>query len=167
MKRILKDWALLAAACGVCSVAGFAATSITSSSAAPATIIFAANNPDAPTVSGNLPATIIFNTVGGSNSQTWQVQIQATAANFASCPSTVAASTVRVSCTSSSASGHGATGTCSGSFLLSTFSQTVASGVEGTGNDTYTTTLSFTFTDSWSFIPASCGLGLSYTITAN
>lgn len=173
MKRTLAILILLVTAWGVFSASGFAATSISSSSAAPVTIVFNANNPDTPTVSGSPAATVTFTTNNGAIGNTWQVQVQATAANFGSCPSSVLASQVRVACTSATVSGGtgGGSGSCGGAFVLSTGLQTVASGTEATGvgssRPTYTVTLGFTFTDSWSFIPASCTLGLSYFITAN
>lgn len=171
MKRKLAGLALLAAAGVVFPACGFAATSIPSSSAVPATIIFTANNPTSnPTDSGSSAATISFTTTGGANARTWSVQVRATSANFGSCPSTVPVTQVTVSCGSATVSGGGGSGSCGGSFNLSNALQTVASGSEGTGaNRAYMVTLSFTFTDSWAYLPqaSACTLPLSYTITAN
>jgi hypothetical protein len=168
MKRKLTCMTLIAAAWTVFAAVGSAQTTITLPSTSPTTITFIASNPDTPTVSGSPAATVSFLTSGGSNGSTWNVQVQATTANFGSCPSAVPASQVRATCTSATVSGGAGSGTCAGAFNLSTALQTVASGTESPGNNrTYTVTLSFTFTDSWSFIPASCTLGLSYFITAN
>ncbi len=146
----------------------WAPTNIRTPTATPPTITFTANDPDNPAVAGNIAATISFSTTGGSASNTWNVQVQATSANFASCPSTVPASQVRATCASVVVD-SGATGTCSGPVNLSTGLQTIASGTETNGNTSYTIVVNYAFTDSWRFIPtgAACSLGLSYLITAN
>lgn len=161
---------LLATWCGL-SASVFAATSISNTSAFPATITFSATDPEGiPTVGGSSNATITWRTTGGSNTSTWTLQVQSTAATFASCPSSPPATQVTVNCVSVTPPGAGGgTGACAGSGGLSTALRTVASGIESSGNNrNYTVVLSFTFSDSWSFIAApSCTLGLSYLITAN
>jgi hypothetical protein len=136
--------------------------------ATPATITFTANDPDNPAVGGSVSATISFRVTGGATARTWNVQVQATSANFSSCPSSVPVSQVTATCASVVVGGN-ATGTCSGPVNLSTGLQTVASGNEGSGTVTYTVVVNYKFTDSWRFIPtgSACSLGLSYLITAN
>ena len=150
-------------------VMGLAATSILNPMATPLTITFSANDPDSPSVAGSSTATITFRATGGSNARTWNVQVQATTTNFGSCPSTVAANRVQVTCVSSTVSGGGGTGSCSGPFNLSTALTTVASGTEGNGARDYTVNVNFTFLDSWGFIAttAPCSVSLQYLITAN
>lgn len=172
MKRKLAGLIALVAAWTGLLASGFAATSILTQSASPLTITFSANDPDTPTVSGSSSATITFSTNGGKNGNTWTVQVQATTANFGSCPSTVPVTQVTVSCASATVGGGGGTGACFPSGTLSTALRTVASGTEGAGGgQTYTVTLNFTFTDSWGYVAtpsgAPCTISLNYLITAN
>lgn len=172
MKERLTGFILLMAIWLGLSIEGRAATRIHSPAATPLTITFSANDPDNPTVAGNSAATITFTTTSGSNTNAWQVQVQATSANFASCPNALPVSKVTVTCVSATV-GNGGTAACSAPSALSTTLRTVASGLEGSGggNTSYSVTLSFTFTDSWGYIAtpsgAPCTIGLNYVITAN
>jgi hypothetical protein len=62
--------------------------------------------------------------------------------------------------------GLGGSGSCSGSFPLSTTPQVVASGSEGIISLNYSVTIGFTLTDNWKYIaemgPA-CAISLTYT----
>jgi hypothetical protein len=178
MRHKFLGFLLLLSAWQAFSATGLAATVIASKSATPATITFYANNPDSPSVTGNATATITFTTNGGSYARTWNVRVQATSANFASCPSTVPISRVAVTCGSVSITGgnssYPGSGVCSASSSLSTSLRTVASGMEannGSGYPVYTIRLTFTFLDSWGYIAvpsgAPCTVDLNYLITAN
>jgi hypothetical protein len=130
----------------------------------PATISFSATNPGTlPVVAGSAAATASWTALGSGN--TWTLTVQAASPTFSNC-STVPISAVTVSCSSVSVVGLGGSGTCAGSFPLSTTPQTVASGSEGLVSLTYSVTISFTLNDSWKYIaetsPA-CTLSLTYT----
>jgi len=102
---------------------------------------------------------------GHDNKQNWTLTAQAGAASFTGC-ATVPASAVTVTCASTSVTGGGGTGSCSGSFTLSSSPQQVAGGLEG---NSYTVTLNFKLTDRWRYIAAttpSCTLTLTYTVNA-
>ena len=135
-------------------------------SAAPGTISFTATDPDLLTVAGSSASTISWSIVsGGSNSQTWTLQVQAASTTFTGC-STVPVSAVRVTCSSVVVSGGGGSGACSAPFNLSTSLQQVAGGAEA--NNT-TVTISFTLADSWRYIATTsqtCTQTLTYTVTA-
>ena len=146
-----------------------AATQIHTISATPATILFAANDPDIPTVPGNVSATIAFRTTGGDLARNWRVDVQAAGgANLANCPRAIPVSRIRVTCVSA-ISDNGGTGGCAAPFNLSSGPQMVASGLEGTGNAVpYTITINFSFQDSWQYIATNspCTVTLSYQIIA-
>jgi len=130
----------------------------------PATITFTADNPGTlPVVAGSAATTASWTALGSGNN--WSLVVQAASPTFANC-STVPISAVTVSCSSVNVFGLGGSGSCSGSFPLSTTPQTVASGSEGLVSLTYSVTLSFKLADSWKYIaetsPA-CSLSLTYT----
>jgi len=146
-----------------------AATQIHNISVTPATILFAANDPDTPTVPGNVSATINFRTTGGNNLRNWRVDVQAAGGgNLANCPRSIPVSQIRVTCVSATAA-TGGTGGCAAPFNLSSGSQMVASGTEGSGNASpYAITVNFSFQDSWQYIATNspCTVTLSYQIIA-
>ncbi|MGA2113332.1 MAG: hypothetical protein ABSH56_01115 [Bryobacteraceae bacterium] len=131
----------------------------------PAAIAFAATNPGTiPVVAGSAVANASWTALSllGGN---WSLSVQAAAPTFANC-STVPVSAVTVSCASVSVVGLGGSGTCTGSFPLSTTPQIVASGSTGIVSLNYSITIAFTLADSWQYIaemsPA-CTLSLTYT----
>jgi hypothetical protein len=132
--------------------------------ATPATITFNATNPGtAPVVAGSATASITWQVLSGGNN--WSLKVQANAPAFANCP-TVPISAVTVSCASASAGVLGGTGTCAGSFPLSTAPVQVAGGSEGLLAYNYSVTINFTLADRWKYIaetnPA-CSVSLIYT----
>jgi len=144
-------------------------TTLSTMSAAPATIQFTANNPGS-AVAGNSSATVGWTTQGGTSGNTWTLSIYANSASFVGC-TTVPASAVSVSCSSASVTGGKATASCQsgGPFTLPSTApgQQVASGDEGnSGNHSYTIGLSYQFTDSWEFIANTCPLTVTYTVNA-
>lgn len=147
-----------------------AATQLHTISATPATILFAANDPDTPIVPGNVSATIAFRTTGGDPTRNWRVDVQATGGGtLANCPRSIPLSQIRVTCVSATAA-NGGTGACTAPFNLSNSLQMIASGAEGSGNATpYTITVNFSFQDSWQYIATNspCTVSLSYQIIAN
>lgn len=147
-----------------------AATRLHNLSVTPATILFAANDPDIPTVPGNVTATIAFRTTGGDNQRSWRVDVQATGGgNLANCPRPVPVSRIRVTCVSATAD-NGGTGACAAPFNLSNIPQMIAGGTEGTGNASpYAIIVNFSFQDSWQYIATNspCTVNLSYQILAN
>lgn len=148
----------------------FAITKLHNVVATPATIVFAANDPDTPTVPGNVTATISFRTTGGDLLRTWRLDVQATGGgSLANCPRSIPVSRIRVTCVSATAD-NGGTGVCAAPFNLSTGLQTLANGTEGTGNASpYAITVNFTFEDAWQYIATNspCVVNLSYQIIAN
>ena len=129
----------------------------------PATISFAATNPGTvPVVAGSAAATASWTALGSGH--TWSLTAQATSSTFTNCP-TVPVSAVQVTCATVSVTGVGGSGSCAGSFPLSTSPQVVASGSEGLIALSYTTTVTFTLADSWKYIaqtsPA-CTISLTY-----
>lgn len=130
----------------------------------PATINFNATNPGTvPVVAGSATATASWTAIASGNN--WSLTVQAASSTFINC-STVPVSAVTVSCSSVSVSGLGASGSCAGSFPLSTSPQAVASGSEGTVSINYSVTIGFTLADNWKYIaetsPA-CTISLTYT----
>ncbi len=141
------------------------ASTITGRTITPGTITFTSPDPDTTPVNGSSSATIQWGMTGNKNGN-WTVTVQAPSSVMTGCPS-VPISAIRFQCTSFNAETGGQGNCASGSFPLSTASQTVASGNrEGTGG-TNTATVVFTFTDAWKY-PAStsCSIQLTYTITA-
>ena len=168
--RIVSGLLVCALVVQMFTLPAFAATQIHSTLVTPATIVFAANDPDTPTVPGNVTATISFRTTGGNLLRSWRVDVQATGGGtMANCPRSIPVSRIRVTCVSAT-SDNGGTGACNAPFNLSTGLQTVASGTEGTGNAApYAITVNFSFDDSWQFIATNspCTVNLSYQIIAS
>jgi hypothetical protein len=138
-------------------------TQISNQAVTPATISFNATNPTtSPSVSGSANAVVSWSSLV-SIAAGWNVAVSAPS-SFTNCP-TVPASAVTVSCVSITG---GTLGTCGGSTALSTTPTQIASGVEILNLlSPYVVTLSFTLADSWKYIPSSCSLSVTYTITAN
>jgi hypothetical protein len=134
--------------------------------ATPGTISFQATNPNLGTVSGSSSGTVSFFVLGGSHTQGWSVSVQAGSTTFVGCP-TIPTSAVRVSCSGANVSGGAGTGSCNGSFPLSTVSQQVAGGAEGDGTNSYSVTINFTLAESWRYVAnPSCSFTLTYTVNA-
>ena len=137
-------------------------------SATPGTISFQANNPDGGTVSGSSPANLTWNVLSGSHLLNWTLSVQASSSSFAGCPA-VPASAVQVSCGSASVSpsNAGGTGSCGGSFPLSTSPQQLAGGAEGDDTGAYSVFLNFTLAESWRYVAnPSCTINLTYSVNA-
>ena|SRR5579871_734029 len=130
----------------------------------PATISFAAVNPDStPVVSGSAPAAVTWQNLD-FNQGNWTLTVQAAGAGFTSCPS-LPLSAVTVSCSSVTTT-IGGTGNCAAAFPLSTTAQTVASGTQSFLTYSYSVNVNFTLADNWKYIAEtspSCSLSLSYT----
>jgi len=147
------------------------ATSVTSMTATPSTISFSATDPDLGPYSGNSAATVVFALSGGKTTKAWSVTVTAGTSTFSGC-TTIPTSSVKASCASvavNNSSGTAGTGTCSAAGTLSTTALTVATGKEGSLTDTYTITINFLFTDSWTYIAKTsptCPLTLTYSLTA-
>jgi len=141
-------------------------TSLGAISASPSTISFTATDPSLGSVPGSSAATVNWTTSSGASNRTWTLQVQAAATSFTNC-ATVPTSAVTVTCGSVTG---GTAGACGPAVTLSTTGQQVASGAEVSGaNDPYSVTLSFSLTDSWSYIAEqspSCTLTITYTVDA-
>ena len=153
-------------ACSLARLAGPLAT-VAALSAAPGTISFQATNPALGLVPGSSAATVTWTVQSGSQLQNWTINAQAGASAFAGC-STIPVSAVRATCGSASVSGGGGTGSCSGSFQLSTLAQQVAGGVQGDGTNSYSVSIGYTLDESWRYLASSsaCTLTLIYTVNA-
>jgi hypothetical protein len=135
-------------------------------SATPATISIRAANPDLVLVSGSSPGSLTWMVLSGVHSQNWTISVQAGSSSLIGCP-TVPISAVRVSCGTATVSGTGGTGTCSGSFPLSTTAQQIAGGLEGDGSQSYSVSMNFTLAESWRYVANSaCTITLTYTVNA-
>lgn len=144
---------------------GLAFSTVNSLMVTPGTISFLASNPNGGPVSGSSAATVNWSVVDGAALQTWNISVQATASVFSGC-TTVPVSAVTVSCASASVGGGG-TGTCGGSFTLSTVAQHVAGGAQGVGTQPYNVQLNYTLAESWRYVAnPSCSLTLIYTVNA-
>jgi hypothetical protein len=147
------------------------ATSITTITAAPSPITFSATDPDLGPFAGTSASTVIFKLTGGATAKTWTLSVTTGASTFTGC-TTIPASAVKATCTSAvvtRTSGIIGTGACSAAGNLSTSALTLASGQEGSGGDTYTITINFLLTDSWSYIAKTsptCPLTLTYSLNA-
>ena len=145
------------------------ATTVSNVSATPATIQFAANSPGS-SVPGNSTATVAWTSSGGTSGNTWTLSVYANSTSFTGC-TTVKPSAVKVSCTSASKTGTQTTANCQsgGPFSLPATGpgQEVAYGNEGgSGTKTYSIVLTYQFADSWTFIPNTCPLTITYTVNA-
>jgi hypothetical protein len=144
----------------------FAMGTLGSLSATPATISIRAANPDLVLVSGSSPGSLTWMVLGGAHSQNWTISVQAASSSLIGCP-TIPISAVRVSCGTATVSGIGGTGSCSGSFPLSTTAQQIASGLEGDGTQSYSVSMNFTLAESWRYVANSaCTITLTYTVNA-
>jgi hypothetical protein len=104
--------------------------------------------------------------LSGSHLKTWTLSAQAASNSFAGCP-TVPVAAVQVSCGSASAGGPGGSGTCSGSFPLSTSLQQIAGGAQGDGANSYFTSINFTLAESWRYVAnPSCSITINYSVDA-
>ena len=133
--------------------------------ASPSSISFQASNPNGGVVSGSSPASLSWAIPDGSNLKTWTLSVQADSSTFSGCPS-IPISAVVVSCGSASGGG-GATGTCSGSFPLSTTPQQIAGGAQGDAANSYFVSANFTLAESWHYVAkSSCSITLTYSVNA-
>ena len=137
----------------------------------PATFTLTSTDPDTGTVTGSGTSVISFRTTGGLPSRTWTVRDRATSTTFATCPSPVPTSVVKLTCNSVTVDAPG-NGTCAPPITLSTAPQLLASGIEdGKSNADYTITfnVNVVFTDAWNYIPTTtpCTANLSYEVVAN
>ena len=156
----------LHAGLGARSGLGLALGTLASLSATPGTISFQASNPGLTTVSGSSPGSFTWMLMSGSHLQNWSLSLQSSSSSFVGCP-TIPISAVRVSCGTAMAGGIGASGTCSGSFLLSTTSQQIAAGAEGDGSNTYSVSINFTLAESWRYVANSaCTITITYSVNA-
>jgi hypothetical protein len=137
-------------------------------SVTPATVTFAAADPDSPLVAGSA-ATTVYWTVSGTLLRTWNLGLSSAASTFTNCP-TVPVSAVTVTCTSASGGGGLSSASCSGSTPLSTSLTQVASGTQGYGSRNYSVTLTYTLTDQWKYIARTsppCTLSITYNAVVN
>jgi hypothetical protein len=145
---------------------GIALSTVGVVTVSPSNISFTASNPDGGAVSASSPATLSWQVLSGSHLQTWNVSLQASSSTFSNCP-TIPVSAVQVRCSTASVSGGGGSGSCGGSFPLSTTLQQAAGGVQGDNTNTYTVYLTFTLAESWRYTAnSSCSLSITYSVTA-
>jgi len=133
--------------------------------ATPATISFAATNPDAPAVAGNATASITWQSTGQAHLP-WNLSIQSDGVNFLNCP-LIPVSAIAVSCSRAAVTGGGGSGVCSATAPISASPRVVASGEQSVSNASYQVNLNFTLSDSWKYIAQlspSCTLSLTYTV---
>jgi hypothetical protein len=127
----------------------------------PSTVVFN-STPTSGTVFSSV--TLTWQMSGGATDKTWNITVQADQSTLANCPS-ISTSTISVNCTSATVTNSGS-GTCSGSFPLSSSSATqVASGQQGSGSSNYTVQITYQFgSDSWSYQAKTCSLNLTYVV---
>ena len=132
----------------------------------PATVSFTSSDPDASATSPS--ATVFLSFSGSSSGKAWTLQVRTGASTLTNCP-TVPLSAVSAMCTGVTPTGSGSpTGGCAASVPLSTSYQTIASGIQGSGTDTYTINLTYNFTDAWQYPGAnSCSVALTYQALAD
>jgi hypothetical protein len=148
------------------STLNLALGTVGSVSATPSTISFQATNPDSGIVSGSSPGSLTWMVLAGTHLQNWTLSVQAGSNTFVGCP-TIPTSAIQVNCGSATVSGVGGTGTCSGSFPLSTTPQQIAGGAEGDGTNSYTVLVNFTLAESWRYVAdSSCTITLTYSVNA-
>ncbi len=145
---------------------GMALGTISALNATPSTISFSATNPVGGAVSGSSAAAINWNVVGGSHLLTWGISVHATATSFSGCP-TIPVTAITASCASATVGGGSGTGSCGGSFTLSTVATQLAGGLEGDGTQSYSVLVQYTLAESWRYVAnPSCTLTLTYTVNA-
>jgi hypothetical protein len=132
----------------------------------PTSLSFTAADPDA----GGVPAassTAQWRTRLASPARTWTLSVQALSPTLQNC-SNIPVSALRLTCTSAFINDPKGSAACvAGAVPLSTTPRALASGQQGTGNDTTTITFSAFFTDSWKYSAAqapACTVNLTYTI---
>lgn len=151
-----------------CSLQGLGLSlgTISSLTANPSTISFTAANPNGGAVSGSASASISWRLLGGSHLRTWGTTVHASDTSFTGCP-TVPVSAVTAACVSATVDGRFGTGSCGGSFALSTVATQLAGGLEGDGVQSYSVLVQYTLAESWRYVAnPSCQLTLTYTVTA-
>lgn len=130
----------------------------------PSTVALTHTNPASSPASSSV--TLTFTMSGGATAKTWNITVQADQSTLANC-SAISTSTITVNCASASVT-NGGTGTCSGSFpLSSTSANQVASGQQGSGTSNYTVQITYQFSDSWRYKGNTCSLNLTYVVTQN
>jgi len=130
--------------------------------ATPTTITFTLTDPDAGPVAGSSNATLYWSVTNPTGTTKWTLSVNGGSSSFGSCP-TVPVSAVTATCAWVFVLGGGS-GTCGSSIPLSTTSQQIASGNEGSF---YIVALSFQLAESWRYIASnSCSLTLTYTVYA-
>ena len=131
--------------------------------ATPSTVVITSTNPATPVSSS---VTLTWLQSGGDNNKTWNVTVYANQSTLASCPA-ISTSAISVQCTSASNTGNG-TGSCSGSFPLSTTPTQVVGGKQASGSANFTVHITYQFgSDSWTYIGNTCSLTLTYVVTQN
>jgi hypothetical protein len=134
----------------------------------PATVSFAATDPDSPPVASSTTTTVSWNVLG-TEGKTWNLGLYSVATAFTNCP-TVPISAVTVICTSASAGAGTSTAACSAASTLSSSRTVIASGTEGAGNRSYSVTLTYKLTDQWKYIAQMsppCTLNITYNALVN
>ena len=107
--------------------------------------------------------TLTWTMSGGDHNKDWYITVQASQDPMANCP-TVPDSAITVVCNSGSVTGSGSL-SCAGGFPLSSSTATqIAGGKEGPGTQNYSLTLTYQFTESWSYKVASCSVILTYLV---
>jgi hypothetical protein len=156
---------VLAGAMGVIAEVGDARVS--QLSALPATLTFAASDPDAVAAPGSTVAVVSWR-VQQSRQSSWTLSVSAAGATFAGC-GWAPASAVEVTCTGVTAMGGGS-GSCAAPLRLSAAPQQIAAGVQMQNDMLYVAIISLRFFDSWRYIAASspaCSLSITYTVNAH
>jgi hypothetical protein len=139
-----------------------AATGISTLSTSPVTVNFSLTNPDGAAVTGT--GSVTWHTTGGNTGSTWTLGVSTAAGSFTGCTE-IPPSAVTAACSSVTTSN----GTCNGAApALGLTPTTIASGLEGNGNTTYTVSVQFSVTDAWKYKghTTACTLNVTYTITA-
>ena len=103
-------------------------------------------------------------------SSTWTLTVAAAQSTLTNCPN-VPLSAVQVRCLNVSSGGIGsASGSCAGTFALSTTPTTVASGTDGAviAFGSHAVSIAYDFTDQWKYpaTSSSCTVSLNYSLTA-
>ena len=138
--------------------------------ATPSTISFQMTDPDVGSVNGNAPAIVSWTFLGVSLLNTpWNLKVHAATPQFTGCTQ-IPLSAVKAKCTSAAILNIlGGSATCNGEFTLTTTPTQLASGLAAVSLllVSYTARIDYSIDDSWKYVPSTCPLSLTYTLSVD
>ena len=145
-----------------------AAARVEEFTATPGSVTFQAADPDAGFALNSTVTVVQWRITNGKDKDGWVLLASANAATFDGCP-TIPVEAVTVTCTSATALGSAATGTCAAPVKLAHSPVQIAGGQQGDKDHQYIVTLTMRLEDKWSYIAtagATCGISLTYSLNA-